>query len=107
MAKVVDPEGVAWRVRRWWWTPVPWETGFATLDMLILLIMLPFMVMWPFWLLAKWLGASWTIVIERDGTEVGRERVRGWRTSGQRVDELAQSAQAGTLAHLLEPTESQ
>ncbi|MDZ4267805.1 MAG: hypothetical protein U1D00_19290 [Mycobacterium sp.] len=104
---MVDPENVSWRVRRWWWTPIPWETGFATLDMLILLIMLPFMVTWPLWLLAKWLGVSWTIVIERDGTEVGRERVRGWRASGQRMRELAESAEAGALAHLLEPTDTQ
>lgn len=50
MEKVTDPDGVSWRVRRWWWKTVPWETGFATLDALIFLIVLPFMVLWPFWL---------------------------------------------------------
>lgn len=94
---VTDPDGVSWSVRRWWWKTIPWETGFATLDMLIFLIVLPFMVMWPFWLLSKCLGASWTIIIARDGTEVGREKVTGWKRSGTRIEEIARSAQEGTL----------
>ncbi|NVN50050.1 hypothetical protein [Mycolicibacterium hippocampi] len=94
MAKVKDLDGTTWIVRRWWWRAIPWETGFATLDMVILLVMLPFMALWPFWLVAKWLGMPWTIVIERDGVEVDRERVRGWRRSGERIRELADSAQA-------------
>lgn len=98
MKRVVDPEGVTWTVRRWWWKTVPWETGFATLDMIIFLIVLPFMVMWPFWLLAKWCGVPWTVLVERDGTEISREPVRGWRASGRRIDELAARAEAGALA---------
>jgi hypothetical protein len=97
MAKVTDPEGVNWSIRRWWWRTVPWESGIALIDLIIFAIVLPFMLMWPFWLMAKWLGVPWTIVIERDGTEVGREQVRGWRRSGERIDEIARSAQAGTL----------
>ncbi|WP_370329421.1 hypothetical protein [Mycolicibacterium hippocampi] len=92
MAKVRDLDGVQWTVRRWWWRTLPWETGFATLDMILLLIALPLMAMWPFWLMAKWLGVPWTIVVERDGTEVDRERVRGWRNSGQRITELTEWA---------------
>ncbi|ABM13381.1 hypothetical protein [Mycolicibacterium vanbaalenii] len=98
MEKVTDPDGVEWTVRRWWWKTLPYETGFATLDAVILLIMLPFMLMWPFWLLAKWLGVPWTILVERDGEKVGRERVRGWRESRRRVSELAGMAAAGTMA---------
>lgn len=94
MAKVKDRDGTTWTVRRWWWRAIPWETGFTTLDMIILLVMLPFMALWPFWLLAKWLGVPWTIVVERDDVEVDRERVRGWRMSGQRITELAESAKA-------------
>lgn len=93
---VVGPDGVKWTVRRWWWKTIPWETGFATLDMIILLIVLPFMAAWPLWLLAKWCGVPWTVLVERDGTEVTRERVRGWRNSGQRIAELAGMAEAGT-----------
>jgi hypothetical protein len=37
-------------------------------------------------------------VIERDGKKVGQELVRGWGKSGQRIDELAQAAEAGALA---------
>ncbi|MFV9636403.1 hypothetical protein [Mycobacterium neumannii] len=95
-ATVTDPEGETVTVRRWWWRTIPWETGFSTLDAFIFLLVLPFMVMWPFWLLLKWLGVSWKIVIERDGERIGRERVRGWRRSGERIYEIAASVQAGT-----------
>ncbi|VEG54303.1 Uncharacterised protein [Mycolicibacterium aurum] len=101
MKTVTDPDGATWRVRRWWWRTVPWETGFSTLDALIFVIVLPFMLMWPFWLASKWLGASWTVLVECEGTKVSRELVRGWRESGRRIDELAQAAEAGELAHLV------
>ncbi len=97
MADVTDPDGVTWSVRRWWWRTVPWGTGFATIDGLIALVMLPFMLMWPFWLLAKWLGVPWTIVISRDGVKVGRERVKGWRESGLRMADIAAEIESGTL----------
>ncbi len=99
---MVDADGVTWSVRRWWWKTAPWETGFATLDMIIFLIVLPFMLMWPIWLSAKWLGVPWTIVIERDGTKVHQEQVRGWRESGRRVEELSQAAAAGALSQYAE-----
>jgi hypothetical protein len=95
--KVTDPDGTEWTVRRWWFTAMPSETGIGFLDMIIFVIMLPFMLAWPFWLLLKWLGVLWEIVIERDGVKVGTEKVRGWRRSGQRIDEIAQSAAAGAL----------
>ena len=97
MENVTDPDGVSWTVRRWWWKTVPWETGFATLDGFIALFFLPFMLMWPFWLLAKWLGVPWVVLVERDGKRVRKERVRGWRESGERVTELAQLAAAGAF----------
>ncbi|AQT82869.1 hypothetical protein B1R94_16740 [Mycolicibacterium litorale] len=97
MAEVTDPEGITWSVRRWWWKTIPWETGFATLDGLIFLVVFPFMLMWPLWLLAKWLGVPWTLVITRDGTEFGRERVAGWRRSGERMADIAASIETGTL----------
>lgn len=107
MEKVVGPDGVEWTVRRWWWKTLPYETGFATLDALIFVIVLPFMLMWPFWLLAKWLGASWTILVERDGKQVAREHVRGWGASGRRIAELAAQARSGELAHLVPVIEPQ
>jgi hypothetical protein len=47
--------------------------------------------------IAKWLGVRWIVSIERNGGEVGDERVRGWRKSQRRIREIAQSAAAGTL----------
>lgn len=97
MANVTDPNGVQWSVRRKWFSPGLFETGFATLDMIVFVIMLPFLVAWPFWYLAKWLGVPWLVVVKRDGDEVAREHVRGWRRSGQRIEELASQAAAGGL----------
>jgi hypothetical protein len=100
MAKltVIDPSGAQWSVRRWWFKTIPYETGVDFLDFIIFIIVLPFMIAWPFWLLSKWLGARWSIVIERDGQKAGEEKVRGWRKSGVRINEIAQSAQAGTFS---------
>jgi hypothetical protein len=54
-------------------------------------------VLWPPWFIAKWLGVPWVILIERNGSEIGDERVRGWRESQRRIQEIAESAAAGTL----------
>jgi hypothetical protein len=94
---VTDPEGAEWSVHRWWFKTLPYESGIEFLDFIIFLIVLPFMVAWPFWLASKWVGARWSVVIERDGTKVGEEKVRGWRRSGERIQEIARSAEAGTL----------
>jgi hypothetical protein len=93
---VTDPEGVAWTVRRWWFTAVPWQSGIEFLDAIIFLIVLPFMLAWPFWLATIWLGARWSIVIERDGTKVAEERVRGWRRSGERIQQIARAVEVGS-----------
>ncbi|MBI3691680.1 MAG: hypothetical protein HY239_13790, partial [Mycolicibacterium aromaticivorans] len=66
-----------------------------TLDALIFLIVLPFMVMWPFWLLAKWCGVPWTIITTRDGEEIGREQVKGWARSRARMEEIIQTLRDG------------
>jgi hypothetical protein len=76
---------------------VPWETGIEFLDFIIFIVVLPFMIVWPFWFTLKWLGVPWSIEIRRDGTKVGEEHVRGWRRSGRRIDELTQAAAAGAL----------
>ena len=46
MAKVTvtDPTGQELTVGRWWYTPAPWQTGLQSIDALIYLFMLPFMV---------------------------------------------------------------
>jgi hypothetical protein len=99
---VTDPDGAQWTVRRWWFKAFPIQTGIEFLDFVIFLLVLPFMVVWPFWLMSKWLGARWSIVIERDGTKMGEEKVRGWRRSGERIQEIARAAEAGTLTEYAE-----
>ena len=98
MAKVTvtDPSGEEWTVGRWWLSGFPGDTGIGLIDMIIFLIVLPVLLAWPFWLASKWLGARWSIVVERDGKKVGEEKVRGWRKSGERINEIAGLVQAGT-----------
>jgi len=64
-----------------------------------------YVVEWPFWFIAKLFGVPSKIVIERDGTPVGQERVRGWNKSGQRIKEIAQSAAAGTWQPAARPVD--
>jgi hypothetical protein len=87
MAEVTDPNGSAWSVHRRWW-PFPGVFDL-TFDVFEVLLALPFLVLWPFWLVTKWLGGRWTVVVERDGQEVSRELIRGWRRSKGRIAELA------------------
>lgn len=93
MAVVVDPNGTPWSVHRVWW-PFPGVVDL-TFDLFELVLALPFLVLWPFWVAAKWLGARWTIVVERDGQEVGRELVRGWSRSKGRIAALALEVSQG------------
>jgi hypothetical protein len=105
MAKVTvtDPTGENWTVRRWWFTAIPWQSGFQTLDMLIFLIVLPFMAVWPFWLALKWLGVRWEVRVEHDGSVVAKEKVRGWRRSGERIAQIAAEIQSGTAQYSIDP----
>jgi hypothetical protein len=97
MANVTDPNGVKWSVDRAWWVfdPAAGGGGGDGLGEFVLAILL-MILLWPLSLIAHGLGLPWTIVIERDGRRVGKEKVRGWNKSGQRIQEIAQSAAAGT-----------
>ncbi|ULE32841.1 hypothetical protein [Mycobacterium sp. IDR2000157661] len=86
MAVIVDRNGRVWSVHRDWW-PFPGDVLDFT-DLLAVLVGLVFVALWPFWLLAKFAGVRWVVVIECDGHEVGRERVRGWRAAERRVSEI-------------------
>ena len=92
MAVVVsDPGGVQWSVRRKWW---PFFGADDLLDLsfiglLGLLLVLPLLVLWPFWLATKFLGARWRIIVERDHAEASTELVRGWGRSKARINDLA------------------
>jgi hypothetical protein len=99
MAEVTDPNGVKWSVDRAWWVFDLFSGGSASgadqLGEIVLGILLT-VLLWPLFFIAHGLGLPWTIVIEREGRRVGKEKVRGWNRSGQRIQEIAQSAAAGT-----------
>jgi hypothetical protein len=56
MAVVLDPHGRAWSVHRDWW-PFPGDLLDFT-DLFEIVIGLVFVVLWPFWLVTKFLGAA-------------------------------------------------
>ncbi|MCT7659618.1 hypothetical protein [Mycobacterium deserti] len=93
MAVLTDLNGTVWNVYRDWW-PFPGDVTDFT-DLFELVIGAVFLALWPFWLLGKCLGVRWAVVIERDGREVGREKVRGFGKSKRRVNELLAEVAAG------------
>lgn len=96
---VKDPRGVEWRVRRKWW---PFGDLFDWADddvigVVVLLIAAPFLLLWPVWLAAKFMGLQrWRIIVERAGERTGTELVRGWSASRGRMAELALEIGQGT-----------
>ncbi|MCI4676211.1 hypothetical protein [Candidatus Mycolicibacterium alkanivorans] len=88
MASVRDATNVRWTVRRVWWPfgtlllDLPEWGGLFAIGMLLTL---PLVVIWPFWVLAHFLGAPWTLVVRRQGKEIRREKVKGWYESRQRM----------------------
>ncbi len=97
MAEAIAPDGVRWSVRRRrWYDLSDWDGGFDELWLLVLVG-----GWWPFWFIAHWLGLRWRIVIKRDHEEVDEEWVRGWRNSRRRIQEITESATAGTLQQSL------
>ena len=99
MAEVTDPSGVRWSVRRSrWYDLSDYPSSGDDFGLIFLLLAGGW---WPFWFIAHWLGLRWRIVIERDGEEVDEEWVRGWRKSGRRIQEITESATAGTLQQSL------
>jgi hypothetical protein len=96
MAKVTDPDGVQWSVRR--------RRSFDLGESVILpdgeggaLAFALIVGGWGFWFIAHWFGLAWRITIQRDGKEVGEEEVRGWLKSRRRIQEIAELVAAGTL----------
>jgi hypothetical protein len=103
MAEVTDPNGVRWSVRRRrWYSPFDlpsYDSGDGGTGVVIVILLVG--GWWPFWFIAHWVGLRWRIVIKRDDEEVGEERVRGWRKSRQRIQEITESATTGTLEQSL------
>jgi hypothetical protein len=57
-----------------------------------LVVTTPFLVAWPFWLVARFLGAPWTLIVKRAGHELRKEKVNGWQASRQRMAEILAEA---------------
>jgi hypothetical protein len=58
----------------------------------------------PIWFIAKWFGAPWTIVVERNGTQVCEVKVRG-ASAGNEGDALADAQRRSVTPPLnLEPS---
>lgn len=92
MTTVQDANGQLWSVERKW-RPFP-ELDFDDddiLGILGLILAIPALIVWPFWLAAKFLGVRWIITVERDGRRVGKEKVRGWDASKRRIAEIARN----------------
>jgi len=94
---VRDPGGIGWQVRRRWWPYSDTLDGddLFHLDWLAVALVLPFLLVWPLWLLSKLFGARWSIIVEREGAESHRELVRWWGASEARIAELAHDIQRG------------
>ncbi|MGE2836812.1 hypothetical protein [Mycobacterium sp. SMC-4] len=87
-----DADGVRWSVRRHWMPLLNYldmaSWGTSWFGVLMFVIALPFLVAWPFWLLAKLFGVPWKVVIKRADEEIAVEKVAGWRASGRRIEEI-------------------
>lgn len=92
MAVLTDHDGAIWSINRRWWNPVGAVDLLGWVGELIGVVCT---LLWPFWLLGKFCGVRWVITINRDGERVGRERVRGWKNSKLRMQEIAQEVTAG------------
>ena len=88
MPAVRDAANARWTVRRVWWPFGTWLLDlpeWGGLFVIGMVLMAPLVVIWPFWLLARFLGVPWTVVVRRERKEVRREKVAGWTASRDRM----------------------
>jgi hypothetical protein len=95
VAVVTDSTGTVWDVSRRWW-PFPGDALDLTFGWLEVLIGVLFVLIWPFWLLAKYCGVRWVITVKRNGHQVGRELVRGSGNAKRRMFEIASEIANGS-----------
>jgi len=101
VAVLTDRNGTVWTVSRRWW-PFPGDALDLTFGVFELILGAVFLLLWPFWVLAKFCGVRWVITVERNGHQVGRELVRGYGKSQRRVNEiLAEVASGGRSGHMV------
>jgi hypothetical protein len=106
MERFRDAEDVRWSVRRVWWPfgeIVYASTESGILFWIGMLFTAPVVIAWPFWLLARFLGAAWTIKVRRKGKVVRSEQVKGFGASGRRMGEIADELRAQALPDTGEP----
>ncbi|WP_242638706.1 hypothetical protein [Mycolicibacterium sp. S2-37] len=98
MPQFKDAQGVRWSVRRRWMPLLDYlnmaSWGLNWFGVVMFVIALPFLIVWPFWFLAKFCGVPWKIVVTRDGEDVTVEKVKGWQASRRRVEEIARGIRA-------------
>lgn len=97
MPHIKGADGVRWSVRRHWMPLLHYldmaSWGNSTFGAVMFVLALPFILAWPFWLLAKFCGVPWKVVVKRDDDEVAVEKITGWRASGRRIDEIVRGVQ--------------
>ncbi len=68
------------------------------LELALVLVLLPVVV------LARALFVGWTVVVRRNGTVVGTERVKGWRASRARIRAIAEEVRRRPPTRLVDTT---
>lgn len=88
---VTDGTGAEWTIGRRFYPVLVDDQGAPEVFFL-------WIVLWPVWFLAHGFGWPWMVDVTRDGEFVSEEKVRGWRRSGRRIQDLADAAATGTTA---------
>jgi hypothetical protein len=70
-------------------------SGDSFYGLVQLVIALPFLLVWPFWVLTRLFGAPWTVVVAGANAPRHEAKVRGWAASGRRIAEIAESLRGG------------
>ncbi len=97
---IVDPVGEEWRLHRRWWpwavgTPRPTEPVAVILPAELIELALRLLLLPVVALLRAVHVMPWPIEARRGPELVRTESVRGWRRSGERMNELAEAIRRG------------
>ena len=86
---VTDGSGAEWTIGRRLYPY--WDDDAGAVDAFSL-----YLLGWPLWFVAHWFGWPWVVDASRDGTFVAEEKVRGWRRSRRRIQEIADAVASGS-----------
>lgn len=107
MPAVRDTRNRRWTVRRRWWPFGTWLLDlpdWGGLFVIGMVLTAPLVVIWPFWLLGRFLGSPWTLVVRCQGKEVRREQVVGWAASRRRIEEILEESRCDPECGMLGKT---